>query len=133
MPTPSTLLDSQGLEFKYNGSKMIAKNVKVKTAHPTVEVTSLAVASGEGRVFQAAPLPDAATVSLEFMIDDETSAPAKGQKYLIVCEKLGVMESDNVYAFCEDSEITAAVGEMLAGTASFKITNNDVDLRTTDA
>lgn len=128
MTAPLTILDSQGLEFKFNGVSMIAKNVKVKESHPTVEVTSLAVAAGDARVFQAAPLPDAATVSLEFMVSADDGPPVKGSKYLIACEKLGIADG-SVYAFCEESEVTAAVGELVAGTASFKITNNEADLK----
>ena len=55
-------------------------------------------------------------------------APVQGEKGLIECIPLGV-EAD-VYAYCEEIEVTAATGELLAGTASFKITNNDVDLKT---
>lgn len=132
MTAPITILDSQGLEFKFNDVSMVAKNVKVKESHPTVEVTSLAVAAGAPRVFQAAPLPDAATVSLEFMVAAEDGPPVKGSKYKIVCDKLGIADAANVYAFCEESEVTAAVGELVAGTASFKITNNNVDLRIPD-
>jgi hypothetical protein len=128
MPATATLLDSQGLEFKFGETSMIVKNVKVKTSRPSIEVTTLAVSAGAARVFQAAPLPDAATVSVEFMISADAGAPAQGDKYLIQCDALGI--GAGVYAFCEDVEITAAVGELLAGTASFKITNNDVDLKT---
>jgi hypothetical protein len=125
--SPETIPDSQGTEFKFDGVSFIAKNVKVKTARPTVEVTSLAVPAGGARVFQAAPLPDATTITLEYFSD---VAPTIGTKATIVCESLGVMEASSVKAFCEDFELTAAVGELIMGTATFKITNDDVDLKT---
>lgn len=127
MPSPEVITNSQGTEFKFNGVSFIAKNVKVKTARPTIEVTSLAVPAGGARVFQAAPLPDATTITLEYFSD---VAPTIGDKGQIICESLGLAEDDSVKAFCEDFELTAAVGELIMGTATFKVTNDNVNLKT---
>jgi hypothetical protein len=115
MTAPSTIPDSQGTTFTFNGSDFVAKNVKVKRARPTIDVTSLSAATGSTRVLQASPLADGDVVTCEYW---GTTAPARGTSGAISCDKLSI--SGN--AFCEDFELTAQVGELLVGTASFKLT-----------
>lgn len=107
--------DSQGTTFTYGGVSFIAKNVKVKQTRATVDVTSLSAASGTFRVLQAAPLKDGDSITCEYF---GTTAPTLGASAAIACAALGI--SGN--AFCEEFELTAAVGELIMGTASFKIT-----------
>ena len=47
-----------------------------------------------------------------------TTAPARGTSAAIACATLGI--SGN--AVCEDFELTAAVGELIVGNATFKLT-----------
>lgn len=115
MPDPVSIADSQGTTFTFNSVDFIAKNVKVKRSRPTIDVTPLSAASGSTRVLQASPLADGDVITCEYW---GTTAPARGVSAAIACSKLAI--SGN--AFCEEFELTAQVGELIVGTASFKIT-----------
>lgn len=109
------IADSQGTTFSFNSVSFVAKNVKVKRARATIDVTPLSAASGSTRVLQASPLVDGDVITCEYW---GTTAPARGTSAQIACETLGI--SGN--AFCEEFELTAQTGELLVGTASFKLT-----------
>lgn len=109
------IADSQGTTFTFNSVDFVAKNVKVKRSRPTIDVTPLSAASGSTRVLQAAPLADGDVITCEYW---GTTAPARGTKASISCSTIGVTGN----AFCEDFELTAQVGELIVGTATFKIT-----------
>jgi hypothetical protein len=115
MTAPSPIADSQGTTFTFNSVDFVAKNVKVKKARATIDVTSLSAAAGSTRVLQAAPLVDGDMITCEYW---GTTAPTRGTSAAISCDKLSI--SGN--AFCEDFELTAQVGELIVGTASFKMT-----------
>lgn len=111
----TAIADSQGTTFSFNSVDFVAKNVKVKRARATIDVTPLSAASGSTRVLQASPLADGDVITCEYW---GTTAPARGTSAAITCEKLSI--SGN--AFCEDFELTAQVGELIVGTATFKLT-----------
>lgn len=114
MPETTDMADSQGTTFSFNSVEFVAKNVKVKRSRGTVDVTPLSANAGSTRVLQASPLVDGDVITCEYW---GTTAPARGTKFAIACSKLGVSGT----AFCEDFELTAAVGELIVGTATFKI------------
>jgi hypothetical protein len=107
--------DSQGTTFTFNSVTFTAKNVKVKRSQSYVDVTPLSAAAGSTRQLQAAPLVDGDQITCEYW---GTTAPARGTSAAIACATLGV--SGN--AVCEDFELTAAVGELVVGNATFKLT-----------
>jgi hypothetical protein len=110
-----SVASSQGTTFTFNGVAFVAKNVKVKRTQSYVDVTSLAAADGSTRILQSASVSEGHQVTCEYW---GTTAPARGQSAGIVCSTLGV--SGN--AVCEDFELTAAVGELIVGNATFKLT-----------
>jgi hypothetical protein len=109
------ITDSQGTTFSFNSVDFVAKNVKVKRSRPTIDVTAMSATAGSTRVLQQAPLADGDTITCEYW---GTTAPPRGQKCGIACSTLGISGQ----AFCEEFELTAAVGELVVGTASFKLT-----------
>jgi hypothetical protein len=111
----SSIADSQGTTFTFNAVEFTARNVKVKRSRPTIDVTSLSAAAGSTRLLQSAPLADGDVITCEYW---GTTAPPRGASHAIACQKLGI--SGN--AFCEEFELTAQVGELIVGTASFKLT-----------
>jgi hypothetical protein len=115
MTTPSTIPDSQGTTFTFNSVDFVAKVVKVKRARATVDVTPLSAAAGSTRVLQASPLVDGDVITCDYW---GTTAPVRGTSAAISCDKLSI--SGN--AFCEDFEFTAQVGDLIVGTATFKMT-----------
>ena len=106
---------SQGTTFTFNSVPFVAKNVKVKRSQAYVDVTDLAAAAGSTRVLQAAPLVDGDEITCEYW---GTTAPSRGTAATITCSTLGI--SGN--AVCEDFELTAAVGDLISGNATFKLT-----------
>jgi hypothetical protein len=116
MPTDPGIADSQGTTFSFGGTAFLAKNIKVKQARATIDTTPLSQASGTMRKLQAAPLIDNTTITCEYF---GTTAPAIGSSGAIVCAALGITSGN---AFCEDFELTAAVGELVMGNLSLKMT-----------
>lgn len=109
------IADSQGTTFTFNSVTFTARNVKVKRSQSYVDVTPLSATAGSTRVLQKAPLVDGDEISCEYW---GTTAPVRGTIAAISCSTLGV--SGN--AVCEEFELTAAVGELIVGTATFKLT-----------
>jgi len=73
------------------------------------------VAAGSMRKLQAAPLQDGTTITCEYF---GTTAPTIGSSGTVACDKLSISGS----AFCEDFELTAAVGELVMGNLTLKMT-----------
>jgi hypothetical protein len=109
------IASSQGTTFTFNGVAFVAKNVKVKRTQSYVDVTSLAAADGSTRILQSASVAEGHQITCEYW---GTTSPARGQAAAISCATLGI--SGN--AVCEDFELTAAVGELIVGNATFKLT-----------
>ena len=116
MPVPDPIVDSQGTTFTFNGVEFIAKNVKVKNSRALVDVTSLSAASGTMRKMQPAALQDGTVITCEYF---GTTAPSISllTPSPVSCVKLGISGS----AFCEDFELTAAVGELVMGNLTLKM------------
>jgi hypothetical protein len=109
------IADSQGTTFTFNSVTFVAKNVKVKRTASYVDVTPLSATAGSTRVLQVAPLLDGDQITCEYW---GTTAPSRGTAAAIACSTLGISGS----AVCEDFELTAAVGELIVGNATFKLT-----------
>lgn len=116
MPTDTTIADSQGTTFTFNGTTFLAKNVKTKVARATIDVTPLSQAAGTMRKLQTAPLQDNTTITCEYF---GSTQPTIGSSGAVACSTLGI--SGN--AFCEDFELTAAVGELIMGNLTLKMTS----------
>lgn len=112
--SPSPVPNSQGTTFTFNSADFVAKQVKVKRARKLVDVTPLSAAAGSTRQLQEEPLVDGDEISCEYW---GTTAPVRGTKAAISCSTLGI--SGN--AFCEEFELTAQVGELIVGNATFKV------------
>lgn len=108
------IADSQGTTFTFNSVTFTAKNVKVKRTQSYIDVTPLSAAAGSTRQMQAAPLVDGDVITCEYW---GTTAPSRGASAAISCSTLGVSGS----AVCEDFELTAAVGELVVGNATFRL------------
>jgi len=109
------LESSQGMTFTFNSVEFKAKNVKVKKARESIDVSDCTLAENAVRKLQQSPLAHGEVVSVEFFGLEQ---PDQNEKHALACAKLGI--SGN--AFCTDYESNGAVGELLTGTASFTIT-----------
>lgn len=113
---PDDIADSQGTTFSFGSTEFTAKQIKVKRSLPTIDVTPLSAAANSMRKYQQAPLKDGDEITCEYW---GTTAPTRGQKQSITCSKLGISGD----AFCTEFELTAQVGELIVGTATFQLTS----------
>lgn len=109
---PPTVQDSQGTTFTFNGTSFIAKNVKVKTSKGVFDTTSLSSTSGF-RAYQGSSLQDV-EISCEYWGNTQ---PATGTRAAFTCSLAG----SGSFAVCESFELTATVGELIVGNATFKV------------
>lgn len=109
------LESSQGMTFTFDGTDFKAKNVKVKKARETIDVSDCTLADNTVRKLQQSPLAHGETITVEFF---GLEKPDQDTSHAISCAKLGI----SGVAFCTDYESNGAVGELLTGTASFTIT-----------
>lgn len=110
------IADSQNVTITFNNVTLAATSIKSKFSVPTVDSSTLTLASGATRKFQVAPLKDAGTFAVEFL---GATAPTAGVTANIAISAPFSVTSN---AICEDVEITAAVGELLKGTCNFRLT-----------
>jgi hypothetical protein len=110
MPIP----DSQGTTFEFNGVTFLATNVKVGGSVTEVDASTLDLPSGSMRAYQPAPLVDGDTVSCTYY---GTERPDQKTTHPISCEKLGITGN----ALCTKWENEAKVGELLSGSAEFRM------------
>jgi hypothetical protein len=117
--------DSQSTTFTFNSVTYEATNIQVSTTGAQqIDVTSLATAGGGSRVFQAGPLHEVggSEISVDFfgyLVPDCTAMHALA----IASSNGGVSFSGN--AICKSYNVTAAVGELLKGSATFALVAQD--------
>jgi len=110
---PVPIADSQGTTFTFNQVAFVATQIKVKKARNAIDITALSQASGTNRKYQGAPINDV-TISCDYY---GTTAPDIGIVHNLSCVTLSISGD----AICEDFELTAKVGELIVGTASFRL------------
>jgi hypothetical protein len=120
------IADSQGTTFTFNAIAFLATNVKVMSSVNEIDASTLDLASGSMRAYQPAPLKDGDTVSCQYF---GTQRPAMDKNYAIACAKLGI--SGN--ALCTKWENEAKVGELLTGSAEFRLSGGTTRDDGTDA
>jgi hypothetical protein len=108
------IADSQGTTFTFNSVAFLATNIKVMSSVSEIDASTLALASGSMRAYQPAPLVDGDTVSCQYF---GVQKPAMDKVYAIECDTLGI--SGN--ALCTKWENEAKVGELLTGSAEFRM------------
>ena len=111
------IADSQGTTFVFDGVTFTATNIQQSfTGLTQIDVSDLAIASGGSRKFQESPLNDSAgaEITVDFL---GLEAPDLTVKHAIACVTLGI--SGN--AICKSYNVTAAVGEVLKGSATFSM------------
>lgn len=111
-PAPTTIADSQGTTFTFGGLTFVAKNLKVKASKNTFDTTPLSSSAGV-RTYQGGPLLDT-EITCEYW---GSVAPSTGQRLAIACS----LNNVSGFAVCESFELTAAVGELIVGNATFKV------------
>lgn len=117
--------DSQGTIFTFDGVVFEATSVKKKKSGPDTEgnqidVSTVNQASGTKRVYQDAPLIDDTTKGTDAVITVSflgLEEPDTTEPHPISCYKLNISGE----AWCTEYEVESNVGDVLKGTASFRI------------
>lgn len=110
----AAIADSQGTTFTFNAVAFLATNVKVMSSVNEIDASTLELASGSMRAYQPAPLKDGDMVSCQYF---GTEKPAMDKNYTLECAKLGISGE----ALCTKWENEAKVGELLTGSAEFRL------------
>lgn len=127
--------DSQGSKFVFNGKAFKATKIEVSRGSASasggssqLDVSDLSLASGSDRVYQSPPLNEVssgtggtgvlATISIDFLGMEE---PDLAEHSIDCGAKLKISGK----ARCTEYTNTAAVGEVLKGSASFELTSRD--------
>jgi len=110
MPIP----DSQGTLFTFNAIPFLATGIKCSGTVSEIDASTLDLKSGSMKAYQPAPLVDGDMVSCTYY---GTQRPAQDKVYEIECDKLGI----SGFALCTKWENEAKVGELLSGSAEFRM------------
>lgn len=111
------IADSQGTTFVFNSVTFTATSVQQSvTGLSQIDVSDLSLASGASRVYQLSPLNESAgaEISVDFL---GLEAPDMSAAHTITCSTLGISGQ----AICKSYNVTAAVGEILKGSATFSM------------
>lgn len=106
---------AQGSTFTFNSITYKATSVSFKASAPELDVTDLSTAAGGERSYIAPILHEGAEVDVEFY---GKTAPVKGTKAAISFTGIDAVDGQ---AICKSVDISAKVGEIVTGKASFRL------------
>jgi len=126
MPTDptSTVASSQGTgNFTFNGASCKITSLEVSATAAQADVSHLGTAQGTSRIFRKSPLSDSPEVKIDFI---GNSLPAVGTKaaFVLTGNFGSTKASDCTKAICTQASLKAAVGEIVKGSASFKLSKS---------
>jgi hypothetical protein len=105
--------DSQGTNFVFNNSTITVTNISISGSVNELDASHLGQASGSKRLLQAAPLTEADEITIDYL---GTTLVTRGQS-----ATLTIGGASYGTATCYSSSLTYAVGELVKGNATFKV------------
>lgn len=123
MPTTSTstVTSSQsGAGFTFSGLSAKITSIDVSATAAQTDVSHLGVAAGNKRIFKKAPLSDSPEVKVDFI---GSGIPAVGTKgtFTLTGSFGSTGASTCTKAICTQASVKAAVGDLIKGSATFKL------------
>lgn len=117
----STIVTSQGeADFTFNSATFKITNLEVSATAAQVDVSHLGIASGQKRIFKKAPLSDSPEVKIDFIGNSLPGVGTKGT--FTLTGNFGSTKSDQcTKAICTQASLKAAVGDIIKGSAVFKL------------
>lgn len=127
MPTASsTIASSQGSagspagDFTFASATYKITSLEVSASAAQTDVSHLGVAAGQKRIFKKAPLTDSPEVKIDFIGNSLPAVGTKGDFTLV--GNFGVTKaSECTKAICTQASLKAAVGDIIKGSATFKL------------
>ena len=105
--------DSQGTNFVFSGSTYTVTNIQVSGSVNELDASHLGLASGSKRLLQAAALVESDEITVDYLGTTLVTRGATGT--------LLVGSTNYGTATCYSSSLTYAVGELVKGNATFKV------------
>lgn len=125
MPDPvSTVASSQGTgNFTFGGASFQITSLDVSASAAQTDVSHLGLAVNAKRIFRKAPLVDSPEVKIDFI---GNTLPAVGTKsaFVLTGNFGSTKAGDCTKAICTQASVKAAVGEIIKGSATFKLSKN---------
>ena len=118
---------AQGLGFAFSGKTYTLTSVSFSKKVSEVDVSGLNTKYGEFRSYRAAPLRDGDELSVEFYGLDFPQMTATGAIFWNVDgsgSNSALISSLPTIALCTSSQLQAAAGELIKGSASFRISQS---------
>lgn len=109
--------NAQGGTFTFDGDTYRVVSVKFDQKGSEMDITDLSVADGSYRVYAPSPIREGAEISVEFW---GTSTPEVLAKAEISFDKISSITGQ---AICTAVSLDAKVGELIKGTANFRLSS----------
>lgn len=118
---------SQGLSFTFSGVKFTANSIQVSKQVSEIDVSSLETPNGSYRQYRPAPIREGDELQIEFVGLTLPQMTSTGQ----ITWAVDGSGSNSAFtsgiptaALCTSAQVTAAVGELIRGNATFRLTLN---------
>jgi hypothetical protein len=114
--------NAQGSTFTFDGDEYRVVSVKFDQKGGEDDITDMSVPAGQYRKYASKPIKDGAEVSIEFW---GTTTPTVLTTGTIAFTKTGggeALSGLSGTAICTSISLDAKVGELIKGTASFRLT-----------
>lgn len=118
---------SQGIGFAFSGVKYTANSISVSKKVSEIDVTSLADPNGSYRSYRAAPIRDGDELQVDFVGLTLPQMTATGSITWTIDgsgSNAGFTTGIPTAALCTSASISAKVGELISGSATFRLTYN---------
>lgn len=118
---------AQGLSFAFSGKTFTLTSVSFSKKVSEVDVSGLNTKQGEFRSYRSAPLRDGDELSVEFFGLEFPQMTATGAINWAVDgsgSNASLINSLPTVALCTSSQLQAAAGELIKGSATFRISQS---------
>lgn len=118
---------SQGIGFSFSGVAYTANQIQVSQSLAEIDVTSLADPTGSFRSFRPASIREAPELQMDFVgmsLPQQTATGIIQWTILASGSNASFTTGLPTVALCTSASVTAAVGELIKGQATFRLTAN---------
>lgn len=118
---------SQGIKFSFAGVAYTANQIALSKKLSEIDVTSLEAATGSYRSYRAAPIIDAPELKVEYVGVQVPQMTATAQITWVVDgsgSNAAFTAGIPTVALCTSADVTAQVGELIKGSATFRLSQN---------
>jgi hypothetical protein len=118
---------SQGIKFSFSGVTYTASQISLSKSVSEIDVTGLDAPHGSYRSYRPAPIREGDELSLEFIgltLPQQTTTGSITWTILDSGSNAGFTAGLPTAALCTSASVTAQVGELIRGNATFRLSNN---------